>query len=151
MIIPPHQLLKSIAMAIRAHACGPTGFALAACTHWMTDGTAAAICAAKRRDAAARQRILRKAFAGLTLTSDPHAHHAYHAWLTLPAEWRADVFEAAAARNGIAVVPAAAFAVMAGHAPNAVRLALASPTLDTLTSALTTLATLARDPRDRQS
>ena len=107
----------------------------------MTDGTAAAITSAKRRDASIRQRILRKALSGLALTSDPRS---YHAWLTLPPKWRAEVFEAVSARKGIAVVPAAAFAVAPGHAPNAVRLALASPTLETLDVALTTLAELAR-------
>ncbi len=56
---------------------------------------------------------------------------------------------AAAACRGIAVTPAAAFAVGAGHAPNAVRLALASPPLPVLAAALGTLAALARrDPDD---
>ncbi len=141
IIVPPHDLIEPIAMAVRSHAYGPSGAALAACTLWMTDGTAAAITSAKRRDASIRQRILRKALSGLALTSDARS---YHAWLTLPTGWRAEVFEAVSARKGIAVVSAAAFAVAPGHAPNAVRLALASPTLETLEVALTTLAELAR-------
>jgi DNA-binding transcriptional MocR family regulator len=145
VIVAPAGRVEAMAMAVRSSASGPAGFALTACTHWVADGTAAAIGAAKRRDAAIRQRLLRQRFAGLAWRGDPRS---YHAWLTLPPGWRADAFEAAAARAGIAVVPASAFAVSAGHAPHAVRLALASPTLDTLDVALTTLANLARsEPR----
>jgi DNA-binding transcriptional MocR family regulator len=147
MIIAPETLVARMADAVRSHACAPSGFALAACTRWMADGTAGRITAAKQRDAIARQRILRQAFEGLSVTSDPRA---YHAWLTLPADRRADQFEAAAAREGIAVVRGAAFAVSPGHAPNAVRLALASPTHATLAKALATLAKLVRDTRRRR-
>jgi len=146
MIVAPARLAGPIATAVRSSAFGPSGFALEACTRWMADGTAAAVGAAKRRDASNRQRILRKAFAGLMLSSDPRS---YHAWLTLPATWRADTFVAAAAREGIAVVPGAAFAVSHGHSPNAIRLALASPTIEMLAVALTTLAGFARGtPRE---
>ncbi|HZG92230.1 MAG TPA: PLP-dependent aminotransferase family protein, partial [Pseudonocardia sp.] len=68
---------------------------------------------------------------------------AYHCWWELPAPWRAETFVAAAARRGIAVTPAAAFAVGTSHAPNAVRLALGSPALPALDAALATLAALA--------
>ena len=67
---------------------------------------------------------------------------AYHSWLELPEAWRAEPFVAAAARLGIAITAAAAFAVGSGHAPNAVRLALASPSTESL-AALGALATLA--------
>ena len=127
--------------AIRSGAWSSTGFALEACTRLMADGTVAAIVAAKQRDAAERQRVLRQKLAGLPVESDPRA---YHAWLTLPAPWRADTFVAAAASRGIAVTPAAAFAVGPGHAPNAVRIALASPAIPTLSSALQRLSDLAR-------
>ena len=51
---------------------------------------------------------------------------------------------AAAARRGIAVTPAAAFAVGAAHAPSAVRLALAAPPVPVLAAALDALALLGR-------
>ena len=66
-----------------------------------------------------------------------------HAWVELPAPWRAESFTAAAAARGIAVAPAAAFAAGPGHAPNAIRLALASPTPEVLAASLTTLNALA--------
>lgn len=141
VIVAPPALRAPIVAAVRSMAAGPGAFALDACTRWMADGTAAALGRAKCHDAATRQRILRRSWAGFHVQSDPRA---YHAWLTLPGRWRADAFEAAAAGEGIAVVPAAAFAVREADAPRAVRVALASPTLDTLRESLDTLARLAR-------
>ena len=86
---------------------------------------------------------MRRACDGLTIQADPRA---YHAWLVLPEPWRAESFTAAAAERGIAVAPATAFAVGAGHAPNAVRLALASPSLRVLAESLRTIRTLALSP-----
>lgn len=68
---------------------------------------------------------------------------AYHLWMELPEPWRADAYAAAAARLGIAVAPASAFAVSPGHAPNAVRLALASPPHEALVRAVQRLRRLA--------
>ena len=141
VIVAPPALRGPIVAAVRAAAAGPGAFALDACTRWMADGTAAALARAKCRDAVQRQRILRRALGGLQVQSDPRA---YHAWITLPAGWRADAFETAAAGEGVAVVRAAAFAVREADAPQAVRVALASPTLETLRAALETLARLAR-------
>lgn len=122
--------------------CRAGGFALAAATEWMSDGTVAGLVRAKRRDAAERQRIAGEILHGYRLRADPQA---YHCWWELPEPWRAETFVAAAARHGIAVTPAAAFTVGPAHAPNAVRLALAGPPIPLLTSALETLAGLARD------
>lgn len=141
LIVVPDALAATVGSAIRSGAWGPSGFALDICTRWMADGTATAIAVAKRRDAIARQRLVDKALQGLSLRRDPRA---YHAWLTLPEPWRADTFVTAAAREGIAITPASAFAVGPGHAPNAVRLALGSPPPDVLAGALRTLAALVR-------
>lgn len=137
----PARLTERFAAALRSGTWTACRFALDAATQWMNDGTAAAIGQAKRRDAAARQAIARTRLTGFDIHADPHA---YHCWWELPQPWRAETFVAAAARRGIAVTPAAAFAVNPSYAPNAVRLALASPTLDTLSTALDTLAALAR-------
>jgi DNA-binding transcriptional MocR family regulator len=139
--VAPDRLTNRIAMALRSGGWAADHFAIAASTQWISDGTAATITQAKRRDAAARQEIVRKHLAGFAVQSDPRA---YHCWWVLPAPWRAETFVAAAARRGIAVTPAAAFAVGPGHAPNAVRLALGSPTLEVLTGGLDVLAKLAR-------
>jgi DNA-binding transcriptional MocR family regulator len=141
LVVAPQRRVLGMSTAIRSGAWGSTGFALEGCTRLMADGTVSTIVAAKRRDAAERQRLLRQMLAGLLVQSDPRA---YHAWLTLPDPWRADTFVAAAASRGIAITPAAAFAVGPGHAPNAVRIALASPTMTVLASALQRLSDLAR-------
>ncbi len=142
--VAPPVLSERIALSLRTGAWLASGFALEAGMRWMTDGTALTIMDAKRRDAAARQAVARERLSGLAVRADPRA---YHCWVTLPEAWRAEAFVAAAARRGIAVTPAAAFAARPGHAPNACRLALASPDIATLGDALTTLAGLTRsDP-----
>jgi len=143
--VSPASLTDRIATALRSGAWTAPRYALDAATQWITDGTAATIAHAKRNDALARQQIIRERLAGFTIHADPHA---YHCWWALPDPWRADTFVAAAARHDIAVTPAAAFTIGPAHAPNAIRLALASPTTDTLITALDTLAALARRAPD---
>jgi DNA-binding transcriptional MocR family regulator len=139
--LAPMPALPALTEAIRASALVPSGLALELSVRWMTDGTVARLVRDKRRDASARQRLLRRACPAMTIQADPRA---YHAWLELPRAWRAESFTAAAAARGIAVAPATAFAVGAGHAPNAVRVALASPPPKVLLESLRTLQALAR-------
>ncbi|WP_329398826.1 PLP-dependent aminotransferase family protein [Streptomyces lydicus] len=142
----PAGRTQDAAAALRSGTWTASRFALEAATRWMADGTAAAVEEAKRGDAAARQRLVAERLAGFRVRSDPHA---YHCWWELPEPWRADTFVAAAARRGIAVTPAGAFAVGTGHAPNAVRLALASPSHGALVEALGVLGELAHgSPED---
>ncbi|MFE2161213.1 PLP-dependent aminotransferase family protein [Streptomyces lydicus] len=142
----PAGRTQDAAAALRSGTWTASRFALEAATRWMADGTAAAVEEAKRGDAAARQRLVAERLAGFRVRADPHA---YHCWWELPEPWRADTFVAAAARRGIAVTPAGAFAVGTGHAPNAVRLALASPSHGALAEALGVLGELAHgSPED---
>ncbi|MER7285313.1 PLP-dependent aminotransferase family protein [Streptomyces lydicus] len=142
----PAGRAQDAAAALRSGTWTASRFALEAATRWMADGTAAAVEEAKRGDAAARQRLVAERLAGFRVRADPHA---YHCWWELPEPWRADTFVAAAARRGIAVTPAGAFAVGTGHAPNAVRLALASPSHGALAEALGVLGELAHgSPED---
>ncbi|MGH1573149.1 PLP-dependent aminotransferase family protein [Methylobacterium sp. P31] len=136
---PPH-LTDRLAASVRQGAWSVLGLSLAAGMHWMAGGSAASLAEAKRRDATARQAIARAALADLRVVGDPHA---YHIWLELPETWRAEAYAAAALRQGIALLPASAFAVHPGHAPNAVRLALASPSREDLDQALRRLRRLA--------
>ncbi|WP_049569870.1 PLP-dependent aminotransferase family protein [Streptomyces sp. SBT349] len=139
--VAPADLVEPLASALRSGAWTAPRFALEAAVQWITDGTAAAIAHAKRLDAAERQRLRSARLAGFAVRADPRS---YHCWWELPGPWRAETFVAAAARRGIAVAPAAAFTVGAGHAPHAVRLALGNPPHGVLADALDTLATLAR-------
>ncbi|MFD0200658.1 MULTISPECIES: aminotransferase-like domain-containing protein [Saccharothrix] len=146
--VPPGHLVDRVAAAARSGGWVAGHFALAAATGWLTDGTAESIVDRKRALAAARQRLARERLSGFDIRADPGA---YHCWWRLPDRWRAETFVAAAARRGIAVTPAAAFAVVPGHAPNAVRLALASVPTDTLAAALDVLAAVAEgSPEDEQ-
>jgi DNA-binding transcriptional MocR family regulator len=139
--LAPAHLVPVLAEEIRASALVPSGLALELGVRWIADGTVARLVRDKRRDAARRQGLLRKACPDLTIHADPRA---YHAWVELPGPWRAESFTAAAAERGVAVAPATAFAVGAGHAPNAVRLALASPPHKVLVESLRMLNALAR-------
>lgn len=139
--VAPPGFEQRLASALRSGAWAASRFALDAATQWTADGTAAAIGRAKRADAVERQRIRAESLAGFTVRADPRG---YHCWWELPGHWRAETFVAAAARQGIAIAPGAAFTVGTGRAPHAVRLALGTPSHRTLTEALDLLATLAR-------
>ncbi|AIJ26257.1 PLP-dependent aminotransferase family protein [Amycolatopsis methanolica] len=144
-VVAPPALRDRVAAAVRSGGWAAARFPTAAATRLMADGTLAKIEAAKRADAVARQELVAERLAGFEVRSDPRA---YHCWWQLPEPWRAETFVAAAARRGIAVTPAVAFAVSPGRAPTAVRLALASPRIDVLAGALDTLAALARSSPD---
>lgn len=139
--VPPAGLVDAVAQAVRAGAWTAPRFALEAATGWLRDGTAARVADAKRTDVRIRQEAVRARLSGFRVRTAPDA---YMCWWELPDPWRADTFVAAAARRGIAVTPAAAFAVRPASAPNAVRLGLASPPVDVLADALARLAELAR-------
>lgn len=139
LVAAPAQLCDRVANAMRTGAWTATGLPLAIGLQLMADGTAERIGRLKRADAAARQAMAREVLAGHRLSADARA---YHAWLELPDAWRAETFVAAAYRSGIAVCPGSAFAVSAGHAPNAVRIALSSPPPDALRAGLQTLRRL---------
>ncbi|HEU4378623.1 MAG TPA: PLP-dependent aminotransferase family protein [Hyphomicrobiaceae bacterium] len=140
-ICAPVALRERIMTSIRSGGWSPAGFAFAVGQRLIVDGTADQIAALKHQDAAVRQQIVAQCLDGLEVHAD---HRSYHLWLKLPEPWRSETFVAAAARHSIGVTPSSAFTVGQGHAPNAVRLALASPSLERLREALTTLARLLR-------
>ncbi|MFE1598851.1 aminotransferase-like domain-containing protein [Methylobacterium sp. ID0610] len=140
LIAAPPDWTDRLAASIRQGGWSATGVPLAAGLHWMTDGTVDRLAVAKRADARARQAVARDCLGDLPIRG--HAG-AYHLWMELPETWRAEAYVAAALRRGIALTPASAFAVTPGHAPNAVRMALAAPPLSELARALHSLRRLA--------
>ena len=136
-IVPPPRLRESVMASVRSGGWTASGFAFAAAQRMMGDGTVAELARLKRLDARARQKLAEERLAGFEIQAN---QKSYHLWLTLPAHWRSQTFVAAAARRDIALTPSTTFAVTPGHAPNAVRLALADPTLDQLDTGLRTLA-----------
>ncbi|MFF5405402.1 PLP-dependent aminotransferase family protein [Streptomyces misionensis] len=147
-VVVPRGRGEAVARAVRAGGWSAGGFALAAAVRWLAEGTVDRLVAAKRRDAARRQRLVAEKLAGFAVRSDPAACFA---WWQLPAPWRADTFTAAAREHGIAVTPGTAFSVGPGSAPDAVRLGLGSAPEPTLARALETLATVARGGRGADS
>ncbi|MCX5247533.1 PLP-dependent aminotransferase family protein [Streptomyces sp. NBC_00201] len=143
LVVPPHRA-QAVAAAVRSGGWSAGRFALEAGVRWIGDGTVRRLVAAKREDAALRQRLVAEQLAGFRIRSDPRA---YFAWWELPAPWRADTFTAAAAGHGIAVTPGPAFTVDPHRTPAAVRLGLASATVPDLRRALRTLAEVAGDAR----
>ena len=113
------------------------GLAFVAAIGWLENGTGLAVASVTREDAQQRQALAAEA---LAVRCDPRS---YHVWLVVPEAGRADTFCAAAARLGIAISPSGAFAIQPGHAPAAVRIALA-----VLRQALGMLAGLARSDGD---
>jgi DNA-binding transcriptional MocR family regulator len=136
-VAAPQHLREAIMAAVRAGGWIAPGFAFAAAERLMGDGTADEITALKRSDARQRQLIAVEMLKGLEIKTNPKS---YHLWLMLPERWRSQAFVAAAARHDIALTPSSAFAVNPGHAPNAIRLALAQPSIAQLREALATLA-----------
>jgi DNA-binding transcriptional MocR family regulator len=136
-IVAPPRLRESIIASVRSGGWTVAGFAFAAAQRLMADGTAAELTRLKRLDALRRQQMAAKWLSGYEIQT---SGKAYHLWLKLPQHWRSQTFVAAAAARDIALTPSTTFAATPGHAPNAVRLALAAPAIDQLETALRTLA-----------
>jgi DNA-binding transcriptional MocR family regulator len=136
-IVAPLRLRESIMASVRSGGWTAAGYAFAAGQRLMGDGTAAELVRLKRADAQQRQQMAGERLAGFEIQANPQS---YHLWLTLPQHWRSQTFVAAAARRDIALTPSTTFAVSPGHAPNAVRLALAQPPIEQLDAGLRTLA-----------
>jgi DNA-binding transcriptional MocR family regulator len=139
LVVPPPRLRESVMAAVRSGGWTASGFAFAAAQRMMGDGTVAELTRLKRLDARARQKLAVDRLADFEIQTN---EKCYHLWLTLPAHWRSQTFVVAAARRDIALTPSTTFAATPGHAPNAVRLALAAPTMDQLDSGLRTLAAM---------
>ena len=138
-IVPPQRLRESVRTSVRSGGWTASGFALAAAERLMNEGVVAELSRLKRLDARARQKLAADRLSAFEIQAN---EKSYHLWLTLPAHWRSQTFVAAAARRDIALTPSTTFAVTPGHAPNAVRLALASPAMDQLDTGLRTLAAM---------
>jgi DNA-binding transcriptional MocR family regulator len=123
ILAPPGQAAR-LAAGVRATTWGAAPLTAEVATSWIRDGTADALLAARRAEAAARQELAAQVLAGATYDAHPVG---YHLWLHLPEPWRSESFAAQAARRGVSVTPAEAFVVGRGAAPHAVRLCLGPP------------------------
>jgi len=113
-------------------------------SRWITTGVAAKIVADRRREAAARQRMLHEQ---LALPKGEGSPFALHHWLQLPRQWeRAADFVETLRLRGVLVTSGDAFAVDPARPSRAVRVSLgAAPSADALATALETIAALLRE------
>ncbi|CAB3627670.1 PLP-dependent aminotransferase family protein [Achromobacter pestifer] len=138
-VVAPPQVKDDIAAIMRAGGWMASSLSMHMVLSWIADGTAGAVTDLKRLDARARQTLAAKI---LGIQPGPGKTDAFHLWLTLPPAWNPDAFTAAAALQGVAITSAGAFAVASGQAPNAVRLALSSPSMMNLEQGLQIIRTL---------
>jgi DNA-binding transcriptional MocR family regulator len=131
-IVAPHAGRDALIRVLRASSWGTSAVVAAVATRMLGDGTVERMQKLRRDDARRRQGVATAELKGLGYHANPAA---YWGWLTLPQEIRADIVAHRLADDGVLVSTADAFTVTP-HAANALRVALASPPLDELATAL---------------
>ncbi|MEU4710853.1 PLP-dependent aminotransferase family protein [Nocardia salmonicida] len=127
-LVAPDAHLTALTRALRATSWGTSSLTTAIVTRWLRDGTVTRLEKTRRDDARERQTIARRTLAGF----EYHAHPAsYSSWLQLPEEIRSDQAAHRLAQTGILVSTGDAFAT-GTRAPNALRIALANPSVHEL-------------------
>jgi DNA-binding transcriptional MocR family regulator len=136
-LVPPDKRAAArLSGAMRAMSSITSPLTAAIATNWIHNGTADAVLAAIRKEAAARQEIAKAVLPPGTFMTDPKG---YHLWLSLPSPWMRAEFTTRLRSVGIGVVSSDAFAL--GVAPEAVRLSLGvPPTKDDLRTSLQTIS-----------
>jgi DNA-binding transcriptional MocR family regulator len=144
-VAAPSDVIDRLGFAVAASLWTLPALSLEVAARWIADGTAEAIIARKREEAAARQRLVARILPRECVRS---AGCAYFFWLELPSPWRTDRFVRAARERGVVVTPAEAFATGGAEAPAAVRVSISAPAArDRVETGLRTLAELlARGP-----
>ena len=148
VLAPDRAAADALANALRATVQMPVALTIALVTRWLRDGSAEAIIAAIREEAAARQKLAAQALAGHAFAAHPRGHHI---WVPLPSGWTRPEFATHIQRQGLAVVTSEAFSV-GETSPHAIRVALGAANsrhelvraLDMLAAALRSPATTAR-------
>jgi DNA-binding transcriptional MocR family regulator len=132
MVAAPPAMIPALEMAIRVTSWNTPSLTVALACRWIESGEVDALEEGKRRDARERQRAARAILRGCDVTSHPSS---YYLWLNLPQGLRADEVAAQLQTNGVSVVTAAPFATTR-HAPQALRLAIGTVSLERLKMAL---------------
>jgi DNA-binding transcriptional MocR family regulator len=145
-VLAPEGMVGRLAASLRASAWAAAPLMAALATSWIRNGTADAIVAERRSEAAARQTLLRERLAEASYDAHPFG---YYVWLRLPEPWRSDTFVAELRARGVLVSPPEAFVVGRAPVPHAVRLCLGGPrTREELDRGLTAVAEALRGARE---
>ncbi|HEP0586781.1 TPA: PLP-dependent aminotransferase family protein [Klebsiella aerogenes] len=132
MVVCREALMPAIERTIRATSWNTPALTTALVCGWIQDGTLARLETIMRADARRRQAIARQALAGLPIIGN---ENAWFLWLPLGEEIRADRVVKQLLTMNIAISTAEPYSV-GRDVPHALRLALASPSLDKLSAAL---------------
>lgn len=108
-------------VALRSFALMVAPLTAALATQWILDGSADRLMEGVRNEARLRHRMARDILAGRY----SGAGDGLHVWLELPAYWNSSQLARAAGSEGIAIMPAEAFATGSGSV-NAIRISLGS-------------------------
>lgn len=144
-VAAPLTRMPAIERAIRATTWNTPAITTAIATRWLEDGTVARLEDEKRADATRRQAIADATLMPLQQQKHPAS---YFTWLPLPDSARVDRIAATLAKQRISVSTAEPFAITE-NPPQAIRLALGSTDLASLTDALTTVRRTIDDDRRR--
>lgn len=120
LLTPSRAQAAAAGNALRTAAQMPVSLMVALAVRWLRDGSADAIVAAIREEAAARQKLAARALAGHEFAAHPNGHHI---WVPLPRGWGRAEFASHVQRQGLAVVTSEAFSVDEPP-PHAVRVSL---------------------------
>jgi len=120
LLTPDRDEAGRLAAALRASVQMPAFLMVALVTRWLEDGSADAIIAAIRDEAAERQKLAATVLARQAYVRHPNGHHI---WVPLPRNWSRTEFASHVQWQGLAVVTAEAFSVE-DNQPNAVRVSL---------------------------
>jgi DNA-binding transcriptional MocR family regulator len=117
----PPSIRHSALDALRVSTWMTSPFAAHVAARWIEDGTALALAAQQRAEAARRQELALSVLGEFTMRTHPGA---LHVWLKLPEPWRSEEFTAYAAQHGAGVLSSEATAADSGVCPSAVRVSL---------------------------
>lgn len=127
-VVTPDSARVPLIRALRTTTWGTSSLSTALVTRWLSDGTVARLEEHRRQDARQRQDIARHALEGFAYDAHPAS---YYGWLHLPADIRSDQAAHRLAPMGILISTGDAFAI-GSATPNAIRIALANPTIHEL-------------------
>lgn len=148
LVAPNQAEAARLDRPLRAMALMPSPLLAGLAAGWIADGTAAAVLAAIREEAAARQSLAKQLLPSEGVAAHPAGHHL---WLRLPPGWDQAAFVGEMRGRGIAVASGEAFAVGEASAP-AVRIALgAAADRQRLAASLAAVGEALRSPPPRSA
>lgn len=118
--ICPRGMQQRIADAVRTTVWETSPLMSALVAKWLQDGAADRTIAFKRAEVCSRHELAKR----ILSQTKPPAHTTPHWWINLPEAWRAEDLTEECRKRGVAITPAATFAIDRDNVPDAVRICL---------------------------